>query len=117
MFDRIIQLFQAKIWRNCSDVAKKFMNLKWLGEMTLPDDAFGTSFNVIMTSQNNVKSNACYTMTSVFARGPVTGISKSHVLTAHAHEIAILIHGFLFINIQLLISCDTGIYAILTKKI
>ena len=28
-------------------------------------------------------------------------------------RIAILIHGFLFIDIWLLISCDTGIYAII----
>ena len=48
-----------------------------------------------------------------FAQCMVMGINKSHVLTAGAHEIAILIHGFLFIDICLLISCDTGIYAII----
>ena len=67
------------------------MNLKWRGKMTLANDvlknaAFEAKFNVIMTSQNNVKSNARYAMTSIFARSPVIGISKSHVLTARAHE-------------------------------
>ena len=38
------------------------------------------------TSQFNVKSNACYTMMSIFAKGPVTSISKCNVLTAHTHE-------------------------------
>ena len=44
---------------------------------------------------------------------PVTSISKSHVLTARARMIAILMHDFLFVNKRLLISCDTGIYAII----
>ena len=50
------------------------------------NSAFSANYNVIMTSQNNVKSNARYVMTSFFARCPVTGICKSHVLTARAHE-------------------------------
>ena len=49
-----------------------------------------------------------------FAWRPVMSINKSHVLTAHVHKNCyILINGFLFINIWLLISCDTGIYAII----
>ena len=43
-----------------------------------------------------------------FAWHPVTSISRS--------QIAILMHGFLFINKRLLISCDTGIYAIIKVK-
>ena len=68
------------------------MNLKWRGKMKLANDVikcnavFGSNLNVIMTSQHNVKSNARYDMTSIFARGPVTSISKTHVLTARAHE-------------------------------
>ena len=34
-------------------------------------------------------------------------------LTAHARMNAVLMHGFLFINKRLLISCDMGIYAII----
>ena len=52
----------------------------------LKNAAFGANFDVIMTSHYNVKSNAHYAMTSVFARVPVTSISKIHVLTACAHE-------------------------------
>ena len=61
-------------------------------KMTIANDvfkknaAFGANFNVIMTSQHNVKSKACYVLTSVYARGPVTNINKSSVLTARAHE-------------------------------
>ena len=40
----------------------------------------------------------------LFCVGPVT-------------RIAILVHGFLFINIWPLISCDTGIYAIITTTL
>ena len=47
-----------------------------------------------------------------FAWRPVTSMNKSHVLTARA-IIAILIHGFLFINIWLLISCDTTFYVVI----
>ena len=57
-------------------ILQKFMNLKRRGKIALANDvlknaAFGTNFNVIMTSQNNVKSNVRYAMTSIFARGPV----------------------------------------------
>ena len=48
---------------------------------------------------------------------PVTSISKSHVLTARAHVNCNIMHGFLFINKRLLISCDTGIYAIIRFKV
>ena len=51
-----------------------------------------------------------------FARGPVTSISKSHVLNA-LMRFAILIPGFLFIDIWLLILCDTCIYAIIIYKL
>ena len=45
-------------------------------------------------------------ISTCFACRPVTSINKSHVLTASAHENC-------YINIQLLISCDMGIYAIM----
>ena len=50
-----------------------------------------------------------------FAWRPVMSISKSHVLTARAR--VILMHAFLFINKRLLISCDTGIYAIILGNV
>ena len=46
-----------------------------------------------------------------FAWHPVMSKNKSHVLT-----ISILIPGFLFITIWLLISCDMGIYAIIYEN-
>ena len=52
-------------------------------------------------------------MSTCFAGRPVTGINKFHVLTARAHENSKLIHDFIFINKWLLISCDTGINAIM----
>ena len=82
------------------------MNLKWRGKMTLAynffiNAAFGTNFNVIMKSQYNyVKSNDVN-----FTTGHVTSKSKGHVSTARAHENSIYI--------WLLISCDTGIYAVI----
>ena len=56
-------------------------------------------------------------ISTCFAWRPVTSINKSHVLTTCAHGTAILMHGFLFINIWLLICCDTGIYAIMFNNL
>ena len=93
MFDcyyYIIQLFYAKVLRNCPDFAKnyepKIVQKNDVNEQRFKNATFGANLNVIMTSQNNVKSNAHYAMTSIFVRFPVTGISKSHVLTACTHE-------------------------------
>ena len=53
-------------------------------------------------------------ISTCFVWYPVTSINESHALIARARKNSyIFIHGFLFINIWLLISCGTGIYAIM----
>ena len=59
---------------------------KEVGKQCFKNAAFRANFSVIRMSQYNVKSNACYAMKSIFARGPVTRIHKSNVLTAGAHK-------------------------------
>ena len=79
-----------QILRNCPDFANnnepKTARKNDVSYGCFKNAALGANFNVIKTSQYNDKSNACYTMTSIFARGPVTSISKSHVLAACAHK-------------------------------
>ena len=62
MFDHyycIIQLFHAKIWRNCPDFAKiQEPKVAWKNDISqrrFKNAAFGANFNVIMTSPYNVK--------------------------------------------------------------
>ena len=109
MFDRyhcIKQLFHAKIERNCQDFAKTHAS-KMARRMT----AFWVNYNLIMTSQYNVKSNTRYVMTSSIAKDHVTSINKSIVLKASAHVNHIDTRPSL--RACMLISCGMGIYAII----